>query len=165
MIGVSVPVFQDRRFRLDSHSRTGAIVARMSTPTSAEPADSGEPLAPSVRGLRGATTFDVDEAAHVTDRTNALLVAMMERNELVEEDVVSILFTATADLTSVFPATAARQLGFSEVPLICAQELEIVGSKPQCIRILMHITTPRSRAQLNHVYLEGAADLRDDVGD
>jgi chorismate mutase len=140
-------------------------------PVPAESRNPGIPVqasngpAPRLLGLRGATTFDVDEADHVAARTIDLLKQMMGRNGLDEDDIVSILFTATADLTSVFPATAAREIGFADVPLICAQELAIAGSKERCIRILMHISTVRARRDLNHVYLEGAADLRDDVGD
>jgi len=117
----------------------------------------------SVRALRGATTFDVDEAVHVSERVVALVAAMLERNDVDHDALISILFTATGDLTSVFPAAAARTLGLGDVPLICARELDIVGSTPRCIRVMMHLTTPISRADLHHVYLEGAVGLRDDL--
>jgi len=116
-----------------------------------------------VRALRGATTFDVDEADHVSARVVALVEAMLERNGVHHDDVVSILFTATGDLTSVFPATAARSIGLGDVPLICARELDIAGSTPRCIRVLMHLHTDRARDELRHVYLEGARGLRDDL--
>jgi len=120
-------------------------------------------VAATVRALRGATTIDVDTADQVRSRTIALLEAMVERNGIHHDDVISVLFTATDDIHSIFPATAARDIGFGDVPLICARELDIVGATPLCVRVLMHLTTERSRADLRHVYLEGAAALRDDL--
>ena len=116
-----------------------------------------------IQALRGATTFDVDEKAHVNERVIALLQQMCERNDVAHDDIVSILFTATNDLHSTFPAAAAREIGYGDVPLICAQELDITGATPQCIRVMMHLTTDRARAELHHVYLEGAVSLRDDL--
>ncbi|HEX7167262.1 MAG TPA: chorismate mutase [Acidimicrobiales bacterium] len=116
-----------------------------------------------VRGLRGATTVDADTAEQVTERTQALLVRMLERNAVDKEDVISVLFTATDDIHSVFPATAARDIGFGDVPLICARELDIVNGAPRCIRVLMHISTDKARSELHHIYLEGAKGLRDDL--
>ena len=117
----------------------------------------------SVRALRGATTFDVDEAEHVTARVVELVELMLERNGVHHDDVISVLFTSTGELTSVFPASAARTIGLGDVPLICARELDIAGATPQCIRVLMHIETDRARSELRHVYLEGAKGLRDDL--
>jgi chorismate mutase len=119
------------------------------------------PLA--LRALRGATTADVDEELHVHERVMALLEQMCERNDVHHDDIVSILFTATDDLHATFPAAGARKLGLGDVPLICARELDVVGGTPRCIRVLMHLTTDRSRADLRHVYLEGAVALRDDL--
>jgi chorismate mutase len=116
-----------------------------------------------VRALRGATTVDEDTADQVQDRTKALVAAMLERNAVDHDDLISILFTATDDIHSLFPATAARELGLGDVPLICARELDIVGSTPRCIRVLLHCSTPRKRDELHHVYLEGAKGLRDDL--
>jgi chorismate mutase len=116
-----------------------------------------------LRALRGATTVDVDEEAHVHERVVVLLEEMCERNAVDHDDVVSILFTATDDIHSTFPATGARKLGLGDVPLICARELDIVGGAERCIRVLMHLTTERSRSELRHVYLEGAIALRDDL--
>jgi chorismate mutase len=116
-----------------------------------------------VRALRGATTVDVDTAAQVRERTIALLEAMVERNGVHHDDIISVLFTATDDIHSVFPATAARDIGFGDIPLICARELDIAGATPRCIRVLMHLTTERGRQDLRHVYLEGASGLRDDL--
>jgi chorismate mutase len=117
----------------------------------------------SVRALRGATTFDVDEAEHVTARVVDLVVLMLERNGVHHDDVISVLFTSTGELSSVFPASAARTIGLGDVPLICARELDIEGATPQCIRVLMHVETDRTRSDLRHVYLEGAKGLRDDL--
>lgn len=117
----------------------------------------------SVRALRGATTIDVDTADNVRSRTIALLEQMLERNGVHHDDIISVLFTATDDIHSMFPASAARDIGFGDIPLICARELDIVGATPLCIRVLMHLTTDRARADLRHVYLEGASGLRDDL--
>ena len=114
-----------------------------------------------VRALRGATTVDEDTPQQVTQRTQALLQAMMQRNGLDHNDVISVWFTATDDVHSMFPATAAREVGFGDVPLLCARELEITGAQPLCIRVMMHIET--RRPALHHVYLEGARGLRDDL--
>jgi chorismate mutase len=118
-----------------------------------------------VRALRGATTVDVDEIGHVTDRVQALVTQMLERNGVAKADLISILFTATDDIHSTFPATAARPLGLGDVPLICARELDIVGGTPRCIRVMMHLVTERGRDELHHVYLKGARNIRDDLPD
>ena len=116
-----------------------------------------------LRGLRGATTCDVDTVDEIDTKTKALVAAMLERNEIDHEDLVSIIFTATDDVTAMFPATAARAVGLGDVPLLCARELDIKGGTPLCIRVLMHLTTDLSRQELHHVYLEGARALRDDL--
>ncbi len=116
-----------------------------------------------VRAIRGATTVDADTPEQVEERVVALLGDVLARNGLVEDDVISILFTATEDITSIFPATAARSMGLGAVPLICARELAIVGAVPRCVRVLLHVTTPRAREDIHHVYLEGAKGLRDDL--
>ena len=118
-----------------------------------------------VRGLRGATTVDADTVAQVTERSQELMLRIMERNELVEDDIVSALFTATADVTSIFPATAVREIGFGAVPLLCAAEIAVPGAMPRCIRVLLHAYTTRSRDEIHHVYLHGAQGLRDDLPD
>lgn len=116
-----------------------------------------------VRAVRGATTVDEDTVEQLTERVQALLRTMLDRNGLGHDDLISILFTATDDIHSAFPATVARPLGLGDVPLICARELDIEGATGRCVRVLMHCTTARSRAELHHVYLEGAAHLRDDL--
>lgn len=113
--------------------------------------------------LRGATTFDEDVREHVRDRVVGLLTEMLARNSIAHDDLISILFTATEELTCAFPAEVARSMGLGDVPLICARELSIVGATPRCIRILMHFEGDVARSELRHVYLEGAAGLRDDL--
>jgi chorismate mutase len=120
-------------------------------------------MSPAVRALRGATTVDADTPEQVRDRTVALVDRMMADNEIDHDDLISVLFTATGDIHSMFPALAAREAGLGDVPLMCARELDIHGAKPLCIRILMHMSTSRARDELHHIYLEGAADLRDDL--
>jgi chorismate mutase len=116
-----------------------------------------------LRAVRGATTVDEDVPEAITERVVTLLTRIMEKNDLVEDDIVSILFTATDDLVSIFPATAARTMGLGAVPLICARELAITGSVPRCVRVMLHVTTGRPRDEIIHVYLEGAQGLRDDL--
>ena len=116
-----------------------------------------------LRALRGATTVDLDDEGHVHERVITLLSEMCARNGVDHDDIVSILFTATDDLHATFPAAGARQMGLGDVPLICARELDIEAGTPRCIRVLMHLTTERSRTDLRHVYLEGAVTLRDDL--
>src|SRR3954453_19187345 len=101
------------------------------------------PLA--VRAVRGATTVDVDEPGHITERVLALLQEMLEANDIGHDDVISVLFTATDDIHSMFPAAAARKFGWGDVPLICARELEIEHATPRCIRVLVHLNTERTR--------------------
>ena len=117
----------------------------------------------SVRALRGATTVDVDSPEQVFERVIALLGEMWQRNAVSHDDLISIVFTVTEDIRSCFPAAAAREIGLGDVPLICAQEIPVPGSTPRCIRVLAHLETDRSRQALRHVYLEGAAGLRDDL--
>jgi chorismate mutase len=99
----------------------------------------------------------------VVERVTELLRTLCAQNSLKEADIISILFTATDDVHSVFPATAARSLGFAHVPLICARELDITGATPLCIRILMTVRTRKNPEAINHVYLHGAANLRNDL--
>ncbi|MFE0173864.1 chorismate mutase [Streptomyces sp. NPDC059002] len=116
-----------------------------------------------VRAVRGAVQLERDEAGHMGEQVSALLTAILERNGLTQEDLISIWFTATPDLHSDFPAAAARGLGIVDVPLICAQELDIEGAMPRVVRVLAHIDTDRPRSQVAHVYLGTAAALRKDI--
>jgi chorismate mutase len=122
-------------------------------------------MPPAVRAIRGATTVDFDDKEQVISRVQALLTAILERNELSKDDLISILFTATDDIVSMFPATAARTLGLGDVPLICARELAVVDGQSLCIRVLLHVNTSRDRGEIHHVYLESARGLRDDLPD
>ena len=122
-------------------------------------------MSTAVRAVRGATTVEVDTPEAITERVVALLRQILDRNGLDEGDLISILFTATEDIVSTFPATAARSMGLGAVPLICARELSITGSVQHCIRVMLHVTTDRPRDQIHHVYLEGAQGLRDDLPD
>lgn len=116
-----------------------------------------------VRALRGATTLDADDRGHLIERTSVLLREMMERNKVDPAELVSIVFTATDDLHSEFPAAAARSLGISNIPLLCARELDVTGSVERCIRVLMTFHTTLETNQLRHVYLERAEPLRFDL--
>ncbi len=116
-----------------------------------------------VRALRGATRVDADTREQVTGRVQALVAAMLDRNGMDGDDVISAIFTATDDIHSMFPAEAARAAGLGEVPLLCARELDIEGKPDRCIRVLMHVTTDMPRGELQHVYLEGTSVLRDDL--
>jgi chorismate mutase len=118
---------------------------------------------PTLRALRGATTVDEDSEVHVHERVMTLLETLFERNGVDHEELVSIVFTATDDIRSTFPAAGARKMGLGDVPLLCARELDVAGGTPRCIRVLVHLFTQRSRAELHHVYLEGAVGLRDDL--
>ena len=116
-----------------------------------------------VRAIRGATTLDRDDRPQVIERTQELIAELFGRNELHEDDLISIVFTATGDIHAAFPAEAARDAGITHVPLLCARELEIVGGIERCIRILVHAYTPRSPKELRHPYLHGARQLRTDL--
>ena len=116
-----------------------------------------------LRALRGATTIEVDEVEHLTTRMVELFEELFERNEIDHDDLVSIIFTATPDIHSMFPAAAARTIGMGDVPLLGASEISVEGGPVRCIRVLMHVNSERSRTELRHVYLEGAKHLRDDL--
>ena len=117
----------------------------------------------SLRALRGATTVDADEPTQITERVVTLLTEMLARNEVDKDSLVSIIFTTTPDIRSMFPAAAARTMGLGDVPLLGAQEADIETGTPRCIRVLVHLESDRPRAELRHVYLEGAKGLRDDL--
>lgn len=114
------------------------------------------------RAVRGAITVEADEAGRIIEATAALVTVLLERNDLTRDQVVSAYFTATPDLRSEFPAKGARAAGWHEVPMLCAQEIDVAGALPRCIRVLLHCEVPVGRA-LNHVYLRGAESLRPDL--
>ncbi|MDI1461165.1 chorismate mutase [Catellatospora sp. KI3] len=116
-----------------------------------------------IRAVRGATQLEVDEREHLLERVAELVKAVLHANDLSDEDFVSAIFTATPDIHSEFPAYAARLMGMADVPLICAQELDIAGAMPRVIRLMAHVETDLARDQVTHVYLHGAATLRRDL--
>lgn len=118
-----------------------------------------------IRAIRGAITVDADVKEEIATRTTTLLETLYERNDLQHDDVISILFTATQDLASAPPAAAARTFGLVDVPLLCAQEMPVVGSLPLCIRLMLHIETDRPRSELRHVFLRGATALRPELAE
>ena len=117
-----------------------------------------------VRAIRGATTTTQDTCDAVSEATSELLSEVLSRNLLGPEDLISILFTATPDLVSEFPAVAARSLGLSSVPLMCAQEIPVEGAMARCIRVLIHCYSPAHRP-IRHVYLRDARQLRLDLSE
>jgi chorismate mutase len=116
-----------------------------------------------VRAVRGAIQVDTDTREDILQCSAELVTAVLERNGLTADDIISIVFTATPDLTAEFPAYAARLLGLTDVPLLCASEIAVPGALPRTLRLLAHVETELSRAQLRHVYLRGAAALRTDL--
>src|SRR5688500_6809384 len=117
----------------------------------------------SVRAVRGAIQVDEDDRDQVLEATTELLTAVLERNAISPDDLISVVFTATPDLTSEFPAYAARQMGITDVPLLCAREIDVPHAMPRVLRLLAHVETDRSRHDVRHVYLRGAAALRTDL--
>ena len=116
-----------------------------------------------VRAVRGATQLVTDTREQMLDRVAEMVTEVMAVNRLDVDDFISVIFTATSDLVAEFPAYAARQLGFGEIPLLCARELEIEGSMPRVVRMMAHVETELPRADITHVYLHGAAALRTDL--
>ncbi|MDA8369889.1 MAG: chorismate mutase [Nocardiopsaceae bacterium] len=116
-----------------------------------------------VRAIRGAVQVDADERGLVLEATAELVSEVVRRNELSTDDVISVLFTATPDLTSEFPALAARELGFTDVPLMCATEIAVPRALPRVVRLMAHVETDKARDELQHVYLRGAQALRLDI--
>ncbi|MGE3316089.1 MAG: chorismate mutase [Planctomycetaceae bacterium] len=117
-----------------------------------------------VRGIRGATSVEADVPAEILAATRELLQEILRLNGIDGfDEIASAIFTTTADLTSVFPAEAARALGMSQVPLLCASEIPIAGSMPRCVRVLLHLNTEKPQKEIVHVYLREAKKLRPDV--
>lgn len=116
-----------------------------------------------VRAIRGAVQVTADERELVLEATSELLAEVLKRNELDNGELISIVFTATPDLTAEFPALAARRLGLTDVPLMCAVEIDVANAMPRVVRLMAHVDTDRPRTQLAHVYLRGAQALRLDI--
>ena len=116
-----------------------------------------------VRAIRGAIQVDADDRDQILQGTAELVSAVLDRNAVDPTDLISIVFTATQDLTAEFPAYAARQMGLTDVPLLCTTEIAVPGAMPRVLRLLAHVETPLPRADIRHVYLRGAAALRTDL--
>ena len=112
------------------------------------------------RGIRGAITVEHNIREEILTATTELLQLLVERNDLHPEDIASVIFTVTEDLDAAFPALAARAMGWTEVALICTREIPVPGSLSKCIRVLLHVNTMRSAAEIQHAYLRGAVNLR-----
>ncbi len=115
------------------------------------------------RGVRGATTVQSDDREQILNATRQLLALMIRRNEIRSQDVASAIFTVTKDLTAEFPALAARQLGWIEVPLLCGYEMSVTDALPRCIRILLHWNTDKPQSEILHTYVHEAKKLRPDL--
>ena len=116
-----------------------------------------------VRAVRGATQVDSDDRDLILDAAGELGAAVRDRNAIDPTSLISVIFTATPDLTSEFPAYAARRLGITDVPLLCATEIDVPGAMPRVLRLLAHFETDLARSDVRHVYLHGAAALRTDL--
>ena len=116
-----------------------------------------------VRAIRGAIQVDADEREAILEGTAELIAEVMSRNDLTTDDVISVLFTVTPDLTAEFPALAARKTGFHAVPLMCATEIPVPGAMPRVVRLMAHVESDRARSEIQHVYLRGAIALRLDI--
>ncbi len=117
-----------------------------------------------VRGIRGATTVESDDAELVRAAARELMEEILRRNQITDfDEVISAVFTTTEDLVSAFPAEAARAIGMNQVPLLCAQEIPVTGSMPRCIRVLLHVNSDRTPKEIEHVYLREAQKLRPDL--
>ncbi len=117
----------------------------------------------SVRAIRGAITVDCNTKEEIILYTKLLLKKMIEENEIIPEDMISLFFTATKDIDAVFPAVAAREIGLTNVPLMCANEMEVQGSLEKCIRIMIHVNSNKALDEISHVYLREAKKLRPDL--
>lgn len=116
-----------------------------------------------LRAVRGATTVACDDPALIGDAVRELLGAIVAENGLETEAIVSAMFTATPDLRSVFPASAARTMGWNDVPMMCASEIDVAGAQPRCIRVMLHVEREVGAAPITHVYLREAVALRPDL--
>jgi chorismate mutase len=116
-----------------------------------------------MRGIRGATTVDANTKEAILAATTELLSAMIEANDVQTDDVASVFFSTTPDLNAEFPAVAARDMGWTNVALMCAHEMSVPGSLPMCLRILIHVNTAKAARDLRFIYLKGARALRPDL--
>lgn len=121
-------------------------------------------LATTCRGIRGATTALANTAEDILEATLELMQALIALNDLDTGDVASAIFTTTPDLTATFPAIAAREIGWNEVPLMCSHEMDVPASLQKAVRVLVHVNTSRSASEIKHVYLKDARKLRPEWG-
>ena len=116
------------------------------------------------RGIRGATTVEKNESKEILDATKELLSHIVVENSIDTEDIAAAFFTVTADLNAEFPATAAREfMGWTHVPMLCGNEIDVPGRLSKCIRVMVLVNTPKTQKELKHVYLRGATVLRKDL--
>jgi chorismate mutase len=118
---------------------------------------------PRLRAIRGATTVAADDAALIREATQELLSTLVQQNGVDVDDIVSVLFTMTPDLRGDFPAYAAREMGWLDVPLLCMAEIDVPGALGRCIRVLIHVMSDRQRGEIRHAYLREAVTLRPDL--
>jgi chorismate mutase len=116
-----------------------------------------------VRAIRGAISIERDERDELLSAVAELLTAILERNQLTTDDLISVIFTVTPDIRSEFPALGARLLGMKDVPLLCAQEIDVAGAMPRVVRVMVHAEATLARAEIQHIYLRGAEALRMDI--
>jgi len=116
-----------------------------------------------VRALRGATTIEKNLHKDIVYETKNLLSEIVQANSISKDDIISVIFSTTRDINAAFPAVAAREMGWTDIPLMCTNEMEVPGSLEKCIRVLMHINTDKSNSQLKHIYLKEAKKLRPDL--
>jgi chorismate mutase len=114
----------------------------------------------SIRGIRGATTVRANTSPEILAATRELLEKIVEENELAVENIASIIFSVTRDLNTEFPAVAARRLGWDDTALLCTNEIDVPGSLPRCIRVLLQVNSEKTQSQIKHVYLREAVNLR-----
>ena len=114
----------------------------------------------SVRGIRGAITVNDNTKEDILQETQHLLSELLSKNNVIQEDIVSIFFSLTQDLNAEFPAIAARRLGFTDTPLLCLNEIAVPGGLAKCVRILIHINSDKKQSEITHLYLKGAETLR-----
>lgn len=116
-----------------------------------------------VRAIRGATTVEKNSVEDIMHETKKLLMEIVQANNINKDDIISVIFSATKDINAAFPATAAREMGWTDIPLMCTNEMDVPGSLEKCIRVMMHINTDKLNSQLKHIYLKEARKLRPDL--
>lgn len=118
-----------------------------------------------VRAIRGATTIENNDAREIIEETKHLLKRMVEDNGVDKEDIISVIFSTTKDINAAFPAVAAREMGWTDIALMCTNEMDVPGSLPMCIRVMMHINTEKTNKELKYIYLKKAKLLRPDLAE